>query len=490
MKKSQLISFGGFLLSFSAFVIIALIAIIFAQGRTLNEDGSISQTSIINVNTVPGNVEVFVDNNKVTLNDNKVEWVQPGLRRVKIVKAGYKDWEKEIRVDAGVVKNIYAQLYPDNLNFSKLSTTNIHKVFFSDNSEFAYFTVIDNVTPSQNGLWRLKLSRNFLDLGNNAPILISNLNGYLSLLQNNEYTLSISSDNNKILFKMPSQSILQIIEVNRQNQETNVTSLLGYYPDNISWFRGSDSIAVEKNNLLFEYEFSSAQKSLVDFSFEQKLIYSVNSNHIIYLNTQDKKIYTYSNKFSTPLVSELIPEDLSQLSGFQSLMGSKDIIVLKFPTSFLYLNLDKKYKEEVTNISTVKKFSNNGRVLVFERESKLFTYTLENTPDNLSFTSEQNELNIDPTLVSSMYISSNSMNILFQLNPISASEGVSASNPILVSFDADGGNKTEILDDARIGLNSNFAISIDSTNMYLLLTEQVQETSFESSLYELDLVTN
>src|SRR5690606_12771108 len=95
---------------------VAAIAILFAQGRTLSDSGPI-QTSIIKINSVPKDTEVYLDDSKVSLNDIKREWVQPRIRKLRLVKHVYKSWENSIKVEPGLVKEVFAPLSPDKLYF-------------------------------------------------------------------------------------------------------------------------------------------------------------------------------------------------------------------------------------------------------------------------------------------------------------------------------------------------------------------------------------
>ena len=484
MKKMQLIKFVGFFFITIFFLILVVIAITLGQGRTWNDDGTITQTSIVKLTSVPKDIQVFLDGKEVSLTDSKIEWVEPGLRKIKLVKSGYKDWEKTVKLEAGIVKDIYAQLYPEKLDFSKLTESNIDQLHFSENSEYAYFTILNNAVSTQNGLWRLKLSRNFLDIGNNIPVLISPLTDDIVILRNNDYDILVSSDNNKVILNIPSSNTLKIIDVNRQTSDKDISKILGYYPDKFYWFKGSSSVIIEKNNLLFEYELSNGQKNLIDFSFENKLLYTVNNEYIIYQNTQDKKIYNYSDKSSEVLEPEIINQDVSGLKNIRTIKGSKDIIILVFSNSFVYINLDKDFSEEVKDVSRIINVSSNGGVILFERGEEVFSYTLESTPNNLSFNSSVDRFLVEKDKIIQTYFTPNNKNILFKLKE------ADTNLVSIVSFDIDGNNRIEVITDPRVSSKNDFAVSGDSSKMYISLKEQLSNELFNTNLYELELLKN
>lgn len=474
---------GGVFLVSAIFLASTIVAIIFAQGSTLRQDGTITQTSIVLIDTIPADVSVSLDEKEVSLSDRKIEWVEPGVRNLKLSKAGYKDWQKNVLVQAGIVKEIYAQLFPNEVETNALTKTAIDKVVYSDNSEFAYFTVLNSADTTKNGLWRLKLTPNFLDLGSNTPILISSLNTQLESLKANEYNLILSPDNNRILLQIPETKVLLMLETNRQDQSSDVVNLLGFYPDSVSWFRGSDSLIVEKSNLLFEYELSSGQKSLVDFSFDNELIYSVNTNYVMYLNSQNKKLFIYSNKLSVPVEDQMLDIDLSNLVDFYTVRGSQDIVILQFADHMTYINLEKDFEEDILNVQSFKSMSDDGSVIIFSRANVLMSYILKPTPDKKSFDSEEHVVDVDPAIVSSVYFTPLNRSMIFLV-------GGPSTDVSLIAFDTDGANKTEVLKSASILTQDGFIVSNDSTKLFIPMSEANAEGGTLNNLFEVKLTAN
>jgi hypothetical protein len=474
------------------FIIVAGIAVILAQGNTIDDSGGITQTSIISINSIPTDTDIFIDNEKVNIRDNKVEWILPGSRNVRISKEGYRDWSKDVVLEAGIVKNINLQLYPKDIDVKVLSDQNLHidNLFFSRNSDFAYYFSIDSKDATKNGLWKLKLSRGFLDFGNNSPTLVSNLDKYTDFLLNNRYTLTISNDNNKAFLSIPEEEIILILDLNRVAEPVDLTKKLGYYPDNLYWFRDSESLVVEKSNLLIELELSSEQKTLIDYSFEDTLLYSVNHDFVVYKDSQHDGLFMYSNKSSTDFRkdNELIKKvDLANLKSIYSVLGSRDILVLHFNNnSVAYINLDKIFLGIIEDVKDILSLSSGGESLIFEKDNgTLSAYKVEPAPNNLDLKgTEYIWDSIKASDIESIIITQNSRSVFVLRYD-------DDNNKVITAFDLDGLNSNDIIqEDDLITFAGRFAVSSDSIKIFILGSQKGTESETKlniNNILEIDL---
>lgn len=484
MKLKTLIRIVSFVIISGSFIFAATLAITLAQGTTFNEDGSIIQTSIMQVNTIPGDVEVYLDGKKIRLQNRAIEWVQPGTRKLLLSREGYLDWEKEIEVEAGIVEDIFAQLFPSKLQIQSIVENQVDRVYFSTFSDYVYYTILNSNNQSQDGLWRLKLSRNFLDFGTNSPARISPMTQLIDKLRTNEYSLLLSDDNDKVILSIPGLEEIYLYEVSGDTQVTDLKAVLGYFPDRIFWFRGSTSIVVEKNNLLFEFELETQQKTIIDFVFDGKLNYFVNTDFVFFKSNQDNQIRIYSNKLSSPFqfktLNISLPEEIGSIIGVR---GSRDSIILVNNNGFIYINVDKRFIENISS-SKVIKISNNGRVVLFERNGEIFSYALENTPNNLSLTSEIYSLGVTTEENIDISITPNNRTILYK------NINLEEERIYLQASDLDGKNPRQLLLDQVITSDSKFVFNGDSTSLYVSLRSQGPLTNNPSVIYEAKLQLN
>src|SRR5690606_35527509 len=103
------------------FIIASIVVLVLAQGKSITDSGKLIETSIIRVNSYPLNPVVSVNGAPVSLSDGKTINVNPGKNIIKVTKDGYYDWEKEVVNYAGIIKEIYVQMYPKAISFEKIS---------------------------------------------------------------------------------------------------------------------------------------------------------------------------------------------------------------------------------------------------------------------------------------------------------------------------------------------------------------------------------
>ncbi|MEO6729556.1 MAG: PEGA domain-containing protein, partial [Candidatus Dojkabacteria bacterium] len=131
MLRKRITTFIVTFLILIFFIAAAAIAIFLSQGRRFNGTEGVVQTSIINLNSLPEDVDVFINDKRVDRVDGRVENLDPGTVTLKVQKSGYTTWEKEVILQAGVVKDVNVQLFPENLELNALTQTNINKAVFA-----------------------------------------------------------------------------------------------------------------------------------------------------------------------------------------------------------------------------------------------------------------------------------------------------------------------------------------------------------------------
>ena len=126
MLRKRITTFIVTFLILIFFVSAAVVAVFLSQGRRLDGTEGIVITSIINLNTLPEDVNVFINDKKVDRVDGRVENLDPGVVSLKVTKDGYTTWEKQVELQGGVVKDVNVQLFPENLELTALTQTNIN----------------------------------------------------------------------------------------------------------------------------------------------------------------------------------------------------------------------------------------------------------------------------------------------------------------------------------------------------------------------------
>lgn len=478
MKKKSIIRIITFILLLVLFIISALIAIILAQGRTITNDGNFEQTSIILLSSSPNNVDTKIDDKPVQVLDRRIEWIEPGIRNMKVSKEGYSNWNRDLKVESGVITEVFAQLYPNEFILKNINEQDVNKVYFTNDREYVYYFVLNSEVSQEIGLWRYKLTRNFLDLNPNAPQKISSLDSFINSISKNEFSIDVSSDNQKLILFSKSGNIFSLININTGLEESNLVNELGFIPDRYYWFRNSTSLIIEKNNLLFEYELSTNQRGLIDFSFEKQLIYSVNSNFVIFKNTQNNNIYIYRDKVSSIFnLGQISSLDKESVIEIQTVTGNDEIYIFKSKDNFFYLNLDKSFFEKDIALKEILGVSSNGRLIIYSLGDQIYSYSLRNTPNNLSLVSSINKFDIERSQLKKVFINPNSEGVMF----FEGDQDLSLS-----AYDFQGKNRTILLKDFKLDFNSNILMSSDLKKLYFVVNTQNSRKILTST----DLVLN
>lgn len=354
--KKRLIATILFILLFTA---ASVYVVILAQGNKFGNDGSVVNTSIIRINSIPTDVVVYINGQQVDKVDNRVEWLTPGETNITLKKEGYKSWSKKVTLKAGVVEDVYAQLYPERLQFERLTNKNIDQFYISDNSDFIYYTILKSEISSDIGIWRLKLNRSILDFSKNEPEKIFDLSE--DVRKNlKSYSLIISPDNSKAFINSIEEKIIYLADFNSKSL-LNINNEVGFAPESVTWFEGSSSAVFATSQFVSTYDVSGKQLNLVYFSGSEVPIYSVGSNVIYYYRSDLKKFYKYQSKSNSVL--DLKSLDI-EISAPLELIISKDsdkLFFVKAQDFYYFVDLDKTYIQKVASKGSLLKVSPNGK---------------------------------------------------------------------------------------------------------------------------------
>ena len=110
------------------FMALSVVAIVFvlmliAMGFSFNENGSLEQSGLLQVSSRPSGATVEIDG-KVQFNHTTInKLLSSGEHHVHISKDGYDAWDKDVRIDSGLLTNInWVRLFPTNPVTEKVLT--------------------------------------------------------------------------------------------------------------------------------------------------------------------------------------------------------------------------------------------------------------------------------------------------------------------------------------------------------------------------------
>jgi hypothetical protein len=445
------------------FVVLTIVIILFAQGKEVTPEG-VKSTGIVRLFTVPDDVNAYVDGEKVRLIENRIESVNPGEIRLRLEKDGFEAWEKTLFIEEGKVKNVYAQLFPQEINAEKISSTNIDQVTFPLNKETILFSVINSEIKDDNGIWRYELSKSLLDFGDNVPERLKSFDEeLLKKLRSNDYDFDASNDSRYILINIPNLKERYILSVDNSSENIFLNEELGFYPSTATWYKNSESILIENNNIVFEYKINSDEKILVNYDPTSAPRYSIASDKIYYFQNNIEEIMSYSNNNSITLEEEIITKRERTPISIHTSESLSNIIVIKDQSGLYFYDIENEYQNKFSNKGEIIEVANNGKSVLFRRNQKIFSHTLEETFDDRIYRTKTNEIKTEsePT---NIYYSTNNTNIII------FTENKNDKFYTLQITDVDGQNTQTIAKDLKIA-EPIAQITNNGNALYLLIEE-------------------
>ncbi|MBN1915433.1 PEGA domain-containing protein [Candidatus Dojkabacteria bacterium] len=466
------------------FTLIAALSIIIAQGGKLTPDRGFVKTGIIRITSKPQDVKVYVDGEEKSLQDKQIGGLEDREYLITISKEGYSTWERTVKVEPGIVIEIFAQLFPTSLNLTEVTKTNIDKVFYSKDGQYAVYVVKDSEIGGDLGIWKLRLSKPTITIvGNNKPIKLSNITSTVREIVNADYEIELSPDNRFIMIHNTDTNEYFILNAELYNEpEESLNKDLGFVPDRVDWFTDSTSLVVARDSTLFEYNLREETSSLISLTPGKRPVYSVNESRIILYNHNKKTFEFYDGEKSKSLIVENIhlPVDIEQIQVSEL---TPNLLIFETNNTFYYLNVEKSFISEIGKDLEFVELSRSGKSALFLKEKTLISYEVREIISERRFESKIFEIlkNFDKSVQKARW-STDSEHIVIS--------GTRDKLKTIAIFDKEGENMNELIADKRFQ-NDFFKVPANSSSLFLLLNDEVKENGedhiLRTNLYELDL---
>ena len=190
-----------------------IIAIKFAKGyRPDLKNGSLKPTGLLLANSTPKAAQVFINGELSTATDDTIN-LPPGEYEVKIIKEGYIPWEKKLKIEAELVIETNAWLFPAVSELKPLTFTGINKPIVSPHGGLIAFNISTSSAELKAGLWSLDLATRPLSF----PPKPSQIAKSTKLLDFSKSNYSFSADGSKLLVDLKNASYL--LENDRLNSQ-------------------------------------------------------------------------------------------------------------------------------------------------------------------------------------------------------------------------------------------------------------------------------
>lgn len=482
MTKNKIITFFLVLFTILFFLGITVFAIIISRGGLITKEG-IVETSVIKVDVEP-NVDftIYVDGQIVKLQDDRINQLQEGTYNIVIEADNYARWEKNVSVTPGIVSTVNVKLYPATYSLEQVTQTNIDRAYFSADGQYAYYVVSKAKESSANGIWRLKLTTGAFIFGNQnpEPEKLVNVGPLLSpIIAENNYDIFFSDDNSRFLLQNNEDGSNYIFSATEFNSEPEyeINTLLGINPDKIFWFTNGDSLIIEDNELLFEYQLNNNQKTIIILDVNETTTYAIADN-LVYFTNDSGALMSYSS--GTPqLVStsnKIIPNTIEEIIPS---MHDSDKLIFKTAESYYFVDIDSEYFNQITDSSfELVEFSPDGNSAIFTKENIAYTFNIKEIIATNSFESKFASTHIELNKNDRIGFSPQSANLVYYDSELGT----------IIFTDTEGDNVVVALTDL---VNANLAYSVNSSGdkFYITLEDELEspESTINTNLYRIDL---
>lgn len=134
---------------------ILVLIVALARGYRFNfEERKITSTGILSVNSAPEAAKIYINDELKGVTNQNIT-LPPGNYRLKLVKDGFTEWQKEVKVLGEVVYSFEAVLFPKNPSLSPLTNLGILKAIpVGEADKLLIFTQTGNI--EKDGIYMLE----------------------------------------------------------------------------------------------------------------------------------------------------------------------------------------------------------------------------------------------------------------------------------------------------------------------------------------------
>lgn len=473
----RLISFILLLLFFVA----SVFAIIVAQGNIINfSNGEIITTGTLKIESNVKDYKVFVEDKEVNMSNNRIEDLEPGEYKIRLEKDGYSSWENAVKVRAGIISSINAQLFPSKINIQRFIDSNIEYATYSNDGKYIFYIVSDPISSQNSGIWRRSLQSSVISVIEDSKLKLLDLTpDVVTLLANDKLVLLVSPDNEKLLLKSTSNDLLMTLSANRFNNTNDIEPIvIPYTVDTLSWFKDSNHFIISTKNILLNYNLNDKSFNLINI-FESNPVFTISNDLSQIYFIRNNAIYKFVDKTEEAILSNG-KELFSATELVETVVYGKDnIIITNNINGLYYVDTESNIKQNIGEYNLIS-VSPDNKNLILEKDGIYTALEVERIANNKSIS--LNYLKADITAAVNSQSISWAQDSSFFTFKYKDNDGVifAASRKINNIVELANLEKTKISDVTLIN-KSNTEILIQ---IQILSEEAAKETSY---IYRLDI---
>lgn len=253
----------GIIIFISLFIAaISIISILVARGY--NFTGSeIKENGILNIISTPEGAKIYINGEQKATTPKKIE-LAAGQYEIKIAKENYGEWQKEVLVEASIVSDISATLFPTELSLEQLTFTNLDKAFFSDDGNIAIYVVSQE--PNQ-GVWLTKLEKTIFEISSSQPTKVVEIEAVPEqCIIEETYNIKVAFDNSKALMECNLGNYKEFFLIDLRNLGSlpiKLNEAIGFNPDSVDFSFDANNVFIIDNEIIVSYNTPASELNLV-----------------------------------------------------------------------------------------------------------------------------------------------------------------------------------------------------------------------------------
>lgn len=352
------------ILSLILFLITAIIVVFIAKGYIFNlKDRTIDKTGMLIVDSEPKGALIYIGEELKGTTNSSFSYLPPDSYQLKIEKEGYSTWTRKIAIEANIVEQIEARLFPLNPSLTPITTFGCYNPLANSEQTKIAFQISDN--QEKNGVWILTF--------NNFPLNLSKGYELTQIIRDTAITPLSKSD---MFWSPDDKHLLLSLQLDSQNTENYIIEDFSRINNSLS---NSNQTKEEiLNNWQSELEKIKNNKNLTLPETIQEIlknhpesIWSPDGKRFFF-NNQDGFIETYDVEKTTETVTTLKTTDYQSVKWYAD---SQRLILLE------NFEADKNGKISIAEIDGQNKISvyegilSSDRIFVSPDGNKIFFLT-------------------------------------------------------------------------------------------------------------------
>ena len=444
-------------------IIIVFVLMMVAMGFTFTENGKLEQAGLVQLVSHPSDASVTIDNESQFGHTEFSKMLSAGTHQIKVTKAGYDSWNKDLKIDAGLLTRVeWIRLFPKKAQTDDMLTVDdLRLAAFSANRKKLIVAEKDSNTLE------------YIDIqGDKLKTTKLNLNDCLSTTAAKaiEGTLSViawNNNNSRIIAKwtIDEKTSWHLIDLEHSDASIDLTKQLNLDFDSVLiandsasklWALENGNLRlIDTNNITISGSFAS---NIEKIAHNRDVVAFVNTDN----DVRQLNIFKEGEKGSTTIAKL---ENTTDKTTIKLAMGSywnedwltysidQQVYVLsgKYPSygKNEASKLKTKFERKLDYVPQLLSVNANQRIAVFSGDDKLTSYDIE--------TGDYFDAGLAAPITNITWIDSY---LLWQ----------NVDNAIIVR-DFDGNNRRKVVSN----VNNPFPVVISENNRWLYYFDVVEE---------------